>query len=335
MKTINTSTFSTKLRAKAIDLKEQKLLISRLKGSEQEKDLHEPVNCDGFGRIRHFRRATSPGWPSNPLPIDPAIHKLGLPPGDVLKAQVFQNAACNWRCWFCYVPFALLNADPKQSAWLSATDLFDLFEVLPDRPKMIDLSGGQPDLTPEWIPWMMREAQKRGLSDSVYLWSDDNLSNDYFWQFLSPPDITLIQDYHNYGKVCCFKGFDSDSFAFNTLAEEVLFEEQFKLFKRCLGLGIDLYAYATFTGTKKSNVPMAMTEFVDRLQDLDQNLPLRTVPLEIRSFTPMVQRSQAYYDDAVKVQQEAIGCWNSELERRFTESDRHRAVYEVRLSNQG
>ncbi len=64
---------------------------------------------------------------------------------------------------------------------------------------------------------MMRELIDRGLDDDVYLWSDDNLSNDYFWAFLSVEDRALIRAYKNYGKVCCFKGYDSESFAFNTM----------------------------------------------------------------------------------------------------------------------
>ena len=69
-------------------------------GQHKETDLTAPVNCGGLGRIRHFRRVTSPGWPENSLPIDPAAHALGL--GDrleMIEALVFQNAACNWRCW--------------------------------------------------------------------------------------------------------------------------------------------------------------------------------------------------------------------------------------------
>src|SRR5688572_18884496 len=80
------------------------------------------------------------------------------------------------------------------------------------------------------------------LEEKIYLWSDDNLSNDYFWQFLMPEDIELIGTYRNYGKVCCFKGFDSASFSFNTKAAPELFDQQFRLFKRYLGLGIDIYA---------------------------------------------------------------------------------------------
>ena len=83
---------------------------------------------------------------------------------------------------------------------------------------MIDLTGGQPDLVPEWVPWMMRALQESGFEDRVYLWSDDNLSNDYFWRFLSPADQELVATWPMYGRVCCFKGYDPTSFAFNTAA---------------------------------------------------------------------------------------------------------------------
>jgi len=31
----------------------------------------------------------------------------------------------------------------------------------------------------------MKELNCRGLAEQTYLWSDDNLSTDYFWRFLS------------------------------------------------------------------------------------------------------------------------------------------------------
>ncbi len=155
-KTIDTDKFSTILRQKSVDLSSNRLLVTRLAGSEQELDLSAPTNCDGFGRIRHFRRLTSDGWPSNPLPIDPACKALGLKTTDDLTAQVFQNASCNWRCWYCYVPFALLNANLSHSSFLSASELIALYLNEVNRPMVIDLTGGQPDLVPEWVPWMMK-----------------------------------------------------------------------------------------------------------------------------------------------------------------------------------
>jgi len=112
---IDTDKFSSTLRDKSVDTVNRRLLITRLEGSEQESDFTVPANCGGLGRIRHFNRETSAGWPDNPLPIDPACRALQLPPTDSVRAQVFQNASCNWRCWYCYVPFPLLNGDPTKS----------------------------------------------------------------------------------------------------------------------------------------------------------------------------------------------------------------------------
>jgi len=248
-----------------------------------------------------------------------------------LKAQVFQNAACNWRCWYCFVPFNLLSANPEHSGWLSAADLLNLYDKEVDAPVVIDLSGGQPDLTPEWVPWMMRELRLRGLSERVYLWSDDNLSNDYFWQFLSKTDIDLICEYRNYGKVCCFKGFDSESFAFNTNASPELFEQQFALFRRYLELDIDLYAYVTFTTSSADEIAAKVQMFADRLQSISPNLPLRVVPLEVRAFAPVQSRMNSDHHLALKLQWDVLHCWETELAKRFTSELRQTPIYEIPL----
>jgi uncharacterized Fe-S cluster-containing radical SAM superfamily protein len=328
---INTELFSEGLRRKAIDIPNRRLLVTNFRDSEQEGDLSKPANCGGYGRIHHFRRVGSPGWPENPLPIDPASWKLGLPRKDVLEAQVFQNAACNWRCWYCFVPFNLLNANEKLSSWLSAGDILDLYQREPGVPRVIDLSGGQPDLTPEWIPWMMRELERRHLSEYVYLWSDDNLSNDYFWRFLTAEDLALVRAYANYGKVCCFKGFNRTSFEFNTGAAPDLFDQQFALFRRYLDLGLDLYAYVTFTAPDGRDMEIEMRRFVDRLQSIRPNLPLRVVPLEIRAFSPMYKRMEADHHRALKVQWEAVDCWKQELELRFPNDLRQKPIYAIPL----
>jgi uncharacterized Fe-S cluster-containing radical SAM superfamily protein len=328
---IDTVSFSAKLRAKSINVQTRKLLVTNYIGSEQEKDLSEPANCNGFGRIRHFHRRTTAGWPENPLPIDPAAMKLDLPPQNVLVAQVFQSASCNWRCWYCYVPFDLLGANENRAAWLTCGELLDLYQTEPSPSRVIDLSGGQPDLTPEWVSWMMKELRNRNLAESIYLWSDDNLSNDYFWRYLSEDDISLISQYRNYGKVCCFKGFNASSFAFNTAAEPDLFAQQLALFRRYVEIGIDLYAYATFTTPDASNIQNDMRRFVDDLQSISANLPLRVIPLEIQNFSPMKNRVRAEQQRAMQNQWSAIECWKSELERRFKTSEREQRISDVRL----
>lgn len=321
-KPINTEKFSAHLRRVSIDVEGQKLLVTNFHGSQQEQDLTEPANCRGLGRVRHFRRDTSPGWPDNPLPIDPACTSLDLGTTDLLRAQVFQNAACNWRCWYCFVDFELLSANPKTSEWVSADDLVGLYLDQPDPPLVLDLSGGQPDLVPEWVPWTMRALRSRGRENEVYLWSDDNLSNDYFWRYLTDADLELITSFPSYGRVCCFKGFDDASFAFNTGAAPDLFEGQFAHFKRLLSLGIDLYAYVTFTTPTASSVADGMKAFVDRLQEIHVNLPLRTVPLEVRAFTPTQGRLTPDHEYATTNQWRAVEAWQRELEDRFPPAER-------------
>jgi uncharacterized Fe-S cluster-containing radical SAM superfamily protein len=330
---IDTDKFSSALRERGVDLAAQLVAITRFDGSLQEQDLTEPTNCDGYGRIRHFRRRGVERWPENPLPIDPAARALGMsrPPSE-LRAQVFQNAVCNWRCWYCYVDFALLSGSRDRSELLSAEELFGLYLDSPNCPSVIDLTGGQPDLVPEWIVWMLEERRRRGLDSKVFVWSDDNLSNAYFWEKLTPAQRRTVFEAPAYGKVCCFKGFDEASFAFNTGATPELFDRQFQLMGRLMSeTPLDLYAYATFTDPDGRNLEVAMRAFVDRLQEIDEALPLRTVPLLISAFEPTRGRMTEEHTRALAVQNDAVAAWRDELDARFALEDRIRRICDVEL----
>jgi len=309
---IDTDSLSAQLRAATIDTDRRRLLVSRLSGSAQEPDLSEPVNCGGLGRIRHFSSATNPPWPANPLPWQPARAYLGpaaVPDGGA-RAQVFQNAACNWRCWYCFVPFNLLRGDESRSEWVTAAELVDAYLALPDRPPVLDLSGGQPDLVPEWAVWMLRELIDRRADTSTYLWSDDNLSNDYLFRYLPDDDLALLADHAGYGRVGCLKGFDAESFAFNTAADPALFDRQVDLAQRIHELTPKLYLYITLTApTYPSDARGLVQRLVDRLADIDPALPGRTVPLEVTMFTPTRSRMRPEHHVALTVQQQMIEHW--------------------------
>lgn len=244
---LDTERFSASLRRRGIDLENRRILVTHFQDSDQAKDFTVPPNCAGFGRIHHFHRTQPAPWPENPLPIDPAARALHLPPSNILRTQVFQNAICSWRCWYCFVDFELLSANTKFSEFRSADELLDLYLAETDRPGVIDLSGGQPDLVPEWGLWFARALSRRNMLSSVYLWSDDNLSNDYLWRYLQPDEIRELAGLPNYGRVGCFKGFDAESFSFNTKADPKLFAEQFTLMKRLVQAGFDVYGYVTLT----------------------------------------------------------------------------------------
>lgn len=331
MAVIDTELVSARLRGRAILVDEQKILITRLSGSEQEQDISSPVNCGGYGRVRHFRLTRHADWSANPLPILPAAKALQRPPGEELRVQVFQNAACNWRCWYCFVDFNRLSAIPELSGFFTAGDLIDAYLAEADRPDVIDLTGGQPDLVPEWVLWTIDELDSRGLAGQVFLWSDDNLSNRYFWDFLTADQRARIATYPSYARVACFKGYDEASFVFNTRATSSHFNQQFEIFSDLIDQGLDMYAYVTFTATPRDGLGLAMRQFVDRLQRIHVNLPLRTVPLKIEVFTPTAPRVGPDQELALAFQHQVHAAWLEELDRRFSSVERAVPICDVPL----
>lgn len=328
MKYIDTEKFSRNLRKKGIDLTSRKILLTNFLGSEQEKDLTLRPNCEGFGRIHHFYRKKNNNWPSNPLPIDPALYALGKPPSDMIKVQVFQNAICSWRCWYCFVDNQLLSANPKFSYFKSADELLDIYMQEKVRPPIIDISGGQPDLVPELGLWFADSIHKRNLSKSIYLWSDDNLSNDYLWRFLSTEEIKRLASYNNYGRVGCFKGFDKRSFSFNTSADPDAFSLQFILMRRLIVSGFDVYGYITLTSDIDKNIEQKIIDFIDRLQhEVHELFPLRTIPLQIFEFSPTRGRMTQTHRRAMEIQKIAVDIWQVELSKRFSHTFRSRPIY--------
>jgi uncharacterized Fe-S cluster-containing radical SAM superfamily protein len=331
MSPIQTEAFSSHLREKAILPVERKVLISRLQGSEQEKDLHTPVNCDGYGRIHTFVLQKYPDWSANPLPIIPAARALGFSPDSTLRVQVFQNAACNWRCWYCFVDFSLLAANPRLSDFFTAEELIGKFLQEKDRPLVLDLSGGQPDIVPEWLIWTMEALEQQRLAGKIFLWSDDNLSGRYFWKYLSQEQRSYATRFPKYARVGCFKGYDETSFAFNTNADPKLFLQQFEIYRDLLQEGFDMYAYVTFTALPHANVDQTVERFVDQLQKIHHNLPLRTIPLKIEIFRPTSRRMKEGQKAALEFQHTIHAAWLEVLKKRFLSEERLLPICDVPL----
>jgi hypothetical protein len=209
--------------------------------------------------------------------------------------------------------------------------MVDLYLAEENRPSVIDLSGGEPEITPEWIPWVLQELKSRGLERTTYVWSDDNLSTDFFWRYLSAEQQELVASYRNYGRVGCFKGFDGTSFGYNTGAAASGFDAQFEIMSRLVSTGMDIYVYVTFTTPEVAGIRDRVKRFLDRLQGIDFNLPLRTVPLEILVFTPVQSRLNETHRSALKAQWVVLEEWTRELERRFPVGLRSRPIGEVPL----
>lgn len=319
------------LRNKVVDLKNKKILVSNLLASNQSNDLTMPPNCNGFGRIRHFRMHKSDRWLTDPLPNIPYATRMNIPVEETLQTQLFQISACNFRCWFCFVDDALLSANEAHSKFLSIEELFELYLAEPIQPKLIVLSGGHPYLAPEWLLWTIQKIQELK-RDDLYVWTDDNLSNYYYWKYLSDNQRKYISNFYHQGRVGCFKGFDEESFMYNTKASASHFNQQFEVFDRIFKEGVDLYAYAIFTTAQSTNIKNKVSRFVDRLQTIHNNLPLRTIPLEIIPYTPVVKREKTNDSQALNVQYQVLECWNEELEKRFSFEERNLLISNVTMT---
>lgn len=130
----------------------------------------------------------------------------------------------------------------------------------------------------------------------------------------------------------CFKGFDSESFSFNTTADPKLFEQQFVLMNRLVRAGFDVYGYATFTSPTDKNIDQKMSDFVDQLQErVHPNFPLRTVPLRISVFTPTAARVRSEQEGSLQIQGLAVAAWISELERRYSQATLEREITQQAL----
>jgi uncharacterized Fe-S cluster-containing radical SAM superfamily protein len=312
---IRTDEYSDLLRARLMMTENRAISLTNFTRSVQSEDLTVPPNCDGFGRVHLFELEAFDDWPSNPLPIAPALKALGLPGKSSLSAQVFQNSGCNWRCWYCFVPFEDLTT--RRGEFVPVTQMVDCTLDTHDGKHMVDLTGGQPDLVPEWAAWFVEELLARAV-DRVYVWSDDNLSTDYLWRFLSPAQIAMLGDPTRYGRACCIKGFDVESFSFNTRAYPELFDRQFELLRRLrTDSTIDYYVYLTITTPTALDMATKMSAFVDRLQAVGEYVPLRCVPLKILEWGPVTPRMTVATTEALNNQHAAVDAWLAEIDRRF------------------
>ncbi|MDA0181703.1 hypothetical protein OJ997_15460 [Solirubrobacter phytolaccae] len=315
-KPIDTDRFSKTLRERLFDPATREVLIAYLPDSHEAEDAYTKINCAGYGRIRTYENYT--------LHLRTRDHGArpmfrGHPPQQQLRTQVFQLAGCNWRCWYCFVDDDRLSGNRKVSRFFTAEQLVEMYLGQPHPPGVLDLSGGQPDLVPEWTLWTMQALEERGLRGATYVWSDDNLSTRYLWEHLSSSEIEYMATFPRHSRVGCFKGFDPASFAHTSGAEPELFDRQFDVFRDLLAEGFDLYAYATFTGPLPSDPGSAVASFVDRLQEIHPNLPLRTVPLRIHPFATTQQRLNPSRRSALTTQHEVYDHWDAELAARFSD----------------
>jgi uncharacterized Fe-S cluster-containing radical SAM superfamily protein len=320
-KGINLDKLSNSLRKKAIKTESKEILLTNFTGSTQAKDVSQ-INCSGFGRIRTLSQRPTPNWINPCVRYRVSAARLGLSDEISKFCQVFQNAVCNYRCWFCYVDYGLLCGDPLHSTYLTIDELLDKFlaENLPT--KIIALSGGQPDLIPEWAPWFIDALIRRGLEKQYFIWVDDNLSTYYAWEYLDTNQWELMKTFPYLGRLCGVKSFSKERFADNTNVKPEYFDRQIDVLSRLVKEGLDVYIELVLATSSLDNVYQDISKFMDLLQSkVHHNIPLRINPTEIRPYTPTKNRITDERDLALKNQYTVLNIWLEELHKRFSPSE--------------
>jgi len=319
------------LRGRAVRLRQKQVLLARFHGTEQELDVTSGINCDGYGRLHRYN-TPSERWVPERVPEQPAASRLGVSVRETRIAQLFQNAACDFRCWYCFVDRKSLAGRSANARFMTTEEMIELYLRDGAPSPVIVLTGGQPDIVPEWTLWMMQTLQAFGLSDRSYLWQDDNLSCGYTWTCLAPAQRDYIRSYYNYGRCCCLKSFTREGFAETTAAPPELFDRQFALLRKLVDWGVDVYVYLTMTVSSLTGLSRDMSTFVDRLRlEIHPNIPLRVVPLEIEQFTPTLGRITPVRRRALDNQYIVLKEWLDQLQARFSSQELEMPIHQVPL----
>ena len=290
-------------------MKNGKYLIAQIGGSAQETNCPHKI-LDTYFRYKDYM--DNKEWFSAPLEeiwspkfiglfdnsqLNPTIKKLEYQnpaysagfnlkkdPRNYSKVFTIQLAGCDFDCNYCYVPKQINVANQKLGKFFTAKEIIDYFLSAKEKSKepmnIIRISGGNPTIVPEIIIDIYQEIKNQNLD--VYLWIDSNLSTTKYLENLKK-DLKNIFIQKNVGVVGCFKGSCEKDFSILTGAEPKFYQSQFETAEWFLGQGTDFYVYLPAL-VYEDNIEEKLKNFIERLRNLNKNLPLRVEILEILDY---------------------------------------------------
>lgn len=342
MKGYNPIELAERLRPKMIDLKNKKVLLAALTGTEQQKDIAKERFFENIFRSKIYTKVEdreSDHFRGEPAEV--AAKKLSVPAAECNAAFLGQINGCNLNCWYCYVDRVCNSANPKYGQYFTAEEYLTQFLVEsrkhqnstnPDlKLNILRISGGEVFIVPEIILWMVEAIEKFKLENHIYVWVDCNLCTaDFYWEYLSPEQRSKIKNFKNLGVCVCHKGFDRETFFENTQAAPEFFDEQFKLHKRLIDEGLDVYSYLYPVASSTHNLRKRLAVFIDRLRkEVHEYAPLRMVTPPIKAYGPTQKRLNPGREKALANQWLAMRIWKEELEKRFTPEELALKLHEV------
>lgn len=342
------------IRPRMIDLVNKKVLLANFSESPQAGDIYNKHRVNDFFRIKQYewpekiqkgpQIARSDIFRSEPagiaaLRLNQSLQKHSeknparlLNTADCNSVVLFQVNGCNVCCWQCYVDDINKSANPQYGKLFSAEEILIQFLIearktsfITDPDKRINIlriSGGEPFLVPEVIFWTIEALEKFELQDFIYLWVDTNLmTGDFYWRYLTEEQRTRIREFKNIGFVGCYKGYDEESFTKTCGAAPEFLKEQFKMHRRLVDEGLDVYTYLYPLVYRVLTVPelrKRITDFIDRLQqEIGPLAPLRLTTPDVKKYSPTEMRLTPERELAFELQYQAIEIWKKEMKRRF------------------
>lgn len=209
-------------------------------------------------------------------------------PKDYNRSFVIQAAGCNYSCNYCYVPPETNACNLNFSKYFSVKDMIDYFlkarKEFKEPINVIRITGGEATIIPDIIIDIYSEMER---IEGTYLWIDTNLSATKYLEKMES-DLKNIMQKKNVGVVGCFKGVSKEDLSLLTGAEPKFYDNQFEIAKLFLKWKTDLYIYlpALIYG---SNIEQKVKTFIDRLQELNKNLPLRVEMLVIKKYPAAIR----------------------------------------------
>lgn len=344
MKEFNPIEVAKKIRTKMINLEKKTVYCADFTATRQKKDC-ENIKIKGvrlvIGKAFRAKMYTTPKskeYPSFVQPAEVAGRKLGVPIEECNKTFLFQVKGCNLGvglfrgigCWFCYVDNNNLIPNSIGGINLTAKEILlnylaearrKFYGSTEERINVLRVSGGEPTIVPEIIIWLIDEIKRIDLQNHIYLWVDTNLlTGNLFWEALGEEGIKEIRDFPNIGFCGCYKGFDAESFYDNLKINPRFFQEQFKMHKKLIESGFDVYSYFDSTCRSIRNLEKRMDSFLVRLQkEVGRKAPLRVTSLQIKDwYRTTASRIGPEELEALENQWKVIDAWEQTLKRHFT-----------------
>lgn len=298
-------------------LKAGKFLIAKISGSEQEKDPKKLIG-NYFRWKQYIGHHTSyeEKWLKSSLKDIWSSNFIGLTPGfmekpvEEVKKLEFQNPAysaafalkgkvgdprnyskvfavqlsgCTYNCNYCYVPAKINLANKDFGKYFSPEEIVNDFNFIRNEEKInvLRITGGEATtIVPEVILDVYHEIEKN--DNQIYLWIDTNLSTTKYLERFEG-DLRSILRKRNVGVVGCFKGICKEDFSIITGADPRFYSNQSETAKMLIELGADFYLYLPAL-IYENQIEQRIRNFMEGLQQLNKNLPLRTEVLVIKDY---------------------------------------------------